>query len=173
MAIAGLHNVSVLDSSFLRDSQSPVSRQWGNQERPSNQAFSVLQMWRELEGEQVLGHPQVAVGDRLRHWRNDGLNADLAGTYVSESQGSDNEDSLVDANEVQNGCRTWSQGQMDLQNEHEDSKENLRVCWNIGPVSDFPHRNRIQSSLKGRFLRSEVQFGTRDPLLWQQVNWVY
>ncbi|PQQ12593.1 uncharacterized protein Pyn_23752 [Prunus yedoensis var. nudiflora] len=54
MALAGLHTVSMLDSSFLRESQSPTSRRQGAVERPSTQASAILQMWRELEDEHVL-----------------------------------------------------------------------------------------------------------------------
>uniref|UniRef100_A0A5B6Z3U7 RING-type domain-containing protein n=1 Tax=Davidia involucrata TaxID=16924 RepID=A0A5B6Z3U7_DAVIN len=147
MAIAGLHNVSVLDSSFLRNSQSPVSR-------PSTRASSLLQMWREIEGEHMVSHPEVTVVDGLRRRRNDGLNADLAGTYVSESQGSDNEDSLVDANEVQNGCGTWSQGQLDLQNEHEDSNSSIsELSTDFGEVE----RERVR-----QIFREWMNSGIRD-----------
>ncbi|XP_047319951.1 uncharacterized protein LOC124923981 isoform X2 [Impatiens glandulifera] len=54
MALAGLQTVSMLDSSFLRGSPSPPSRrQSSNVEGLSTRASSILQMWRELEDEQM------------------------------------------------------------------------------------------------------------------------
>ncbi|KAA8544148.1 hypothetical protein F0562_022216 [Nyssa sinensis] len=154
MAIAGLHNVSVLDSSFLRESQSPVSRQWGNQDRPSTRASSLLQMWREIEGEHVLSHPQVRVGGRLQQQRSDGLTADLTGTYLSERQGSDNEGSLVDDNEVKNECGTWSHGQMGSQSEHEDSNSSIsELSTDLGEVE----RERVR-----QIFREWMNSGVRD-----------
>ncbi|XP_076917236.1 uncharacterized protein LOC143577229 [Bidens hawaiensis] len=52
MALAGLQTVSMLDSSFLRESQDSP-RNEGNLERSSARASSLLQMWRELEEEHV------------------------------------------------------------------------------------------------------------------------
>ncbi|CAN7107392.1 unnamed protein product [Brassica rapa subsp. narinosa] len=50
IAIAGLHAVSTLDSSFLREeTHSPPLRR----ERPRTQASEIFQMWRELEDEHV------------------------------------------------------------------------------------------------------------------------
>ncbi|XP_021899072.1 uncharacterized protein LOC110815550 [Carica papaya] len=53
MAIAGLQNVSVLDSSFLRESRSRASRQQENDGRSSTRTSPLLQMWREFEDEHV------------------------------------------------------------------------------------------------------------------------
>ncbi|XP_059659333.1 uncharacterized protein LOC132306109 isoform X2 [Cornus florida] len=117
MAVARLHNVSVLDSSFLMESPSPLSRHRNNQDRPSTRASSLLQMWRELEGEHVVvtRYPQVRVGDRLQQQRID--------RYLSEGGGqrSDNEDSLEVASEVENECGTWTRGQINSQTERGDT----------------------------------------------------
>lgn len=56
MAIAGLQNVLAIDSSFPRDSEARASRQRENDGRPSVRASSLLQMWRELEDDHVMGH---------------------------------------------------------------------------------------------------------------------
>lgn len=56
IALVGLHTVSMLDASFLRESQSPTLRHQGNVERPSTHASSFLQMWQELEDEHALHH---------------------------------------------------------------------------------------------------------------------
>lgn len=79
MAVAGLQSVSVLDS---------TSRQWGNHDRPSTRASSLLQMWREIEGEHVVSHSQVRVGDRPQP-SIDVSNADLSNPYLLEKQDSD------------------------------------------------------------------------------------
>ncbi|CAE6016896.1 unnamed protein product [Arabidopsis arenosa] len=56
MAIAGLQNILAIDSSFPRDSEVRASRQRENEGRPSVRASSLLQMWRELEDDHVMGH---------------------------------------------------------------------------------------------------------------------
>ncbi|GER33185.1 RING/U-box superfamily protein [Striga asiatica] len=63
MALAGLHTVSMLDSSFLRESQSPTSRRQGDVERLSSRASSILQMWRELEDEHAISRARGRVRD--------------------------------------------------------------------------------------------------------------
>ncbi|KAE8691817.1 Ring/U-Box superfamily protein [Hibiscus syriacus] len=55
MAIAGLHNVSVLENSVRMESQSQQSRR---QENGSTRPSSILQMWRELEDEHVVNNAQ-------------------------------------------------------------------------------------------------------------------
>lgn len=69
MALARLHTVSMLDSSFLRETESPTSRSRGNVERYNTQASSILQMWRELEEESMLNRAQERVRERLRQQR--------------------------------------------------------------------------------------------------------
>ncbi|KAL7226125.1 hypothetical protein ACSBR1_021287 [Camellia fascicularis] len=120
MAIAGLQTVPVLDSSFNRESRSPLSRRWGNHDRLSTRTSSLLQMWRTLEGEHVMSHSQLRVGDRLLQQRIHVSNADLENAHLSERQDGDDEDSLGDGNEIANECQTWSQGQIRLQNEQEN-----------------------------------------------------
>ncbi|GFZ20386.1 RING/U-box superfamily protein [Actinidia rufa] len=120
MAAAGLQNVSVLNSSFHWESQSPLSSCWGNHDSRSTRASSLVQMWREIEGEHVVSNPQLRVGDRVQHQRIDNFSADLVNAYFSEKQDSDDGDSLEDNSENPNESRTWSQGQMWLQNEHEN-----------------------------------------------------
>ncbi|CAN1238655.1 Protein neuralized [Linum grandiflorum] len=93
MALAGLHTVSMLDSSFLRESQSPPPTP-RRQEWPSTRASSILQMWRELEDEHVLNRAR----ERLRQQRNvdsdSPPNASI--TNMAETQGSENQGSLGD-----------------------------------------------------------------------------
>ncbi|KAI8007621.1 DUF21 domain-containing protein [Camellia lanceoleosa] len=102
MTVAGLQNVSMINSSFHRESQSPLSWRWNNHhDRPSTRGSSLLQMWRELEGEHLVSHSQLSIGDRLQQNRIDGLNSDLVNAYLSEKLDSDNGDSLEleDSNE--------------------------------------------------------------------------
>ncbi|KAI7753052.1 hypothetical protein M8C21_016807, partial [Ambrosia artemisiifolia] len=72
MALAGMQTVSMLDSSFLRESQPPSTnlRRQGNVERSSTRASTILQMWRELEEEHVLDRSRERVGVRLRPERS-------------------------------------------------------------------------------------------------------
>ena len=93
MALAGLHTVSMLDSSFLRGSQSPTSGQEGAVERPSTQASAILQMWRELEDEHLLNRARERMRVRLRHQRNSNSHTNVSST-MSDSRGSENKGSL-------------------------------------------------------------------------------
>ncbi|KAL5709716.1 hypothetical protein ACHQM5_020373 [Ranunculus cassubicifolius] len=116
MALAGLHTVSMLDSSFLRESQSPTSRRQGAVERPNTQASSLLQMWRELEDEHVLNRARERVRERLRQQRSVESNTNLSSTTMSESRESEHQSTSV-AGESENEYGTWSQGQIDSHNE--------------------------------------------------------
>lgn len=110
MALAGLHTVSMLDSSFLRGSQSPTSGQEGAVERPSTQASAILQMWRELEDEHLLNRARERMRERLRQQRNSDSNTNVSST-MSDSRGSENQGSLGDASESENDYGTWSHEQ--------------------------------------------------------------
>ncbi|CAI9091223.1 OLC1v1026189C2 [Oldenlandia corymbosa var. corymbosa] len=124
IALAGLHTVSMLDSSFLRESQSPTARRQGNVERPSTQASSILQMWRELEDEHVLNRARERVRERLRQ-RSVESNTNVSSTNMSESRESENPGSLVDA-ESENEYGTWSQDQIGRQNGNRDRDDSSR-----------------------------------------------
>ncbi|XP_022140449.1 uncharacterized protein LOC111011121 isoform X2 [Momordica charantia] len=114
MAIAGLHNVSVLDSSFIRDSQSQASRQLGNESSISTRASSLLRIWRGLEDDQVVRGTQERVSQR---------STDLSRTDAPEGQsterGDDSENMGMNINETD--IDTWSDVQTASQNEDEDS----------------------------------------------------
>lgn len=115
MALAGLHTVSMLDSSFLRGSQSPTSGQEGAVERPSTQASSILQMWRELEDEHMLNRARERMRERLRQQRSSDANTNVSST-MSDSRGSENRGSLGDASESENDYVTWSHDQIGSRN---------------------------------------------------------
>ncbi|TYH73384.1 hypothetical protein ES332_D05G325500v1 [Gossypium tomentosum] len=114
MALAGLHTVSMLDSSFLRESESPTSRgQCGNVDRPSTQASAILQMWRELEDEHLLDRAWERVRERLRQQRNADNNRTMSSMTLNESHGSDNHGSVRDVTESENEYGTWSNDQVE------------------------------------------------------------
>ncbi|KAH0943929.1 hypothetical protein HID58_003566 [Brassica napus] len=88
IAIAGLHAVSTLDSSFLREetprtqaSPPTSSGRAPERPRPRTQASGILQMWRELEDEHVLNRARERMRLRVR-------SADVAQaeSQVSESE---------------------------------------------------------------------------------------
>ncbi|TYI73290.1 hypothetical protein E1A91_D07G120400v1 [Gossypium mustelinum] len=116
MAIAGLHNVSVLENSFLRESQSQASRRRGNgSTRPS----SLLQMWRELEDEHVVSHAQERTNERMLQRRSNDLPmTDLSDSRHSEHSGV-SEDVSVSVSE--NEFVQWLPDRFGLQNGSEDS----------------------------------------------------
>lgn len=144
MALAGLHTVSMLDSSFLRESQSPNSIRQGTVERPSTQASSILQMWRELEDEHLLNRARERVRERLRQQRSVESNTNVSSdSQVIENQGS----SLEDASESENDFGTWSHDQMGSQNETED--HNNSSSWEQSPDLGEVERERVRQIARG------------------------
>lgn len=146
MALAGLHTVSMLDSSFLRESQSPTSRRQGNVERPSTRASSILQMWRELEDEHVLNHARERVRERLRQQRSVDANTNVSSTIMSEGRGSENQGSLEDVSESENDYGTWSPDQMEPRNEHHDNGSSSREQ---SPDFGEVERERVRHIVRG------------------------
>ncbi|WCJ19222.1 RING/U-box superfamily protein [Euphorbia peplus] len=148
MALAGLHTVSMLDSSFLRESQSPTSRRQSTTERPSTQASSILQMWRELEDEHVLNRARVRVRERLRHQRSVDTNTNRSSTTtnMSESRGSENQGSLGDASESENEFGPWSPERVRSQNGPGDNNGSSREqSPDLGEVE----RARVRHIVRG------------------------
>ncbi|MFQ6640313.1 hypothetical protein Gotur_015057 [Gossypium turneri] len=147
MALAGLHTVSMLDSSFLRESESPTSRgQGGNVDRPSTQASAILQMWRELEDEHLLDRARERVRERLRQQRNADDNRTMSSMTLNESRGSDNHGSVGDVTESENEYGTWSNDQSVLQNDHRDNNGSSREhSPDLGEVE----RERVRQIVRG------------------------
>ncbi|XP_060169681.1 uncharacterized protein LOC132600490 [Lycium barbarum] len=225
MAVAGLHNISPFGPSLFIESQSSVSRQRGEHDRPRTRASSILQMWKELEGE-----PD---GQRFIN-RNGGANEDQNhieldnyfddGRSVSSEQSSDLGE--VERERVRQIIQEWmhtgakshsqsldergkvriirervptnnrqsgtSSPRDEVGSQFEQVRDGLlvdisrrgerkalrRLCGRQAlvdllmrsqreremelqgllerkPVSDFAYRNRIQSLLRGRFLRND------------------
>ncbi|KAK8662242.1 hypothetical protein V6N13_091828 [Hibiscus sabdariffa] len=149
MALAGLHTVSMLDSSFLRESQSPASRrQGGNVERPSTQASSILQMWRELEDEHMLNRARERMRERLRRQSSADNNTTVSSTTFSESRGSENHASVGDVSESENENEygTWSHDQGVSQNDRGDNNGSSREH---SPDLSEVERERVRQIVRG------------------------
>lgn len=146
MALAGLHTVSMLDSSFLRQSDSPTSRGQGAVERPSTQASSIVQMWRELEGEHVLNCARERVRERLRQQSSIDSNITVISNNASESRASDNQGSLVDVSESENEYGSWSHDQMETQNDGSDRNDSSREQ---SPDLADVERERVRQIVRG------------------------
>lgn len=147
MALAGLHTVSMLDSSFLRESQSPTSRHQGNVERLSTRASSILQMWRELEDEHTLSRARerVRVRTRLRQQRNVDSNTNVSAA-MSESREIENQSSLGGATESENDYESWSRDQLGPRNGNRDHNDSSREqSPDLGEVE----RERVRHIVRG------------------------
>lgn len=146
MALAGLHTVSMLDSSFLRESQSPTSRRQGAVERPATQASSLLQMWRELEDEHMINHARERVRNRLRQHQQGAVpNNNAPSMIASESRASEHQGSLEDASESENDFASWSPDQLGSQNEQRDHSSSREQSPDLGDVE----RERVRQIVRG------------------------
>ena len=148
MALAGLHTVSMLDSSFLSESQSPNSRRQGAVERPtSTRASSILQMWRELEDEHALNRARGRVRERLRQQRCvESTTTNESSTNMSETRESENQESLGDVSESENDYGAWSHDQIVSQNQHGDDNGSSREqSPDLGEVE----RERVTQIVRG------------------------
>lgn len=147
MALAGLHTVSMLDSSFLRGSQSPTSGQEGAVERPSTQASAIMQMWRELEDEHLLNRARERMRERLRQQRGSDANTNVSST-MSGSRGSENQGSLGDASESENDYGTWSHDQLGSRNARGNHNGSSREqSPDLGEVET--ERERVRQIVRG------------------------
>lgn len=151
MAIAGLHNVSVLDSSFLRESHAQTPRRM-SEEAVNTRASSLLQMWREIEDEHVVSHAQERIRERLFQQRTDEF--DLSRTDAAESHGSEHTVDLEDVSLGENECSTWSEGQPGLQNEHAVSSN-----FNSEHSSDF---GEVERERVRQIFREWMNTGVRE-----------
>lgn len=146
MAIAGLHSVSMLDSSLLRDSQSQASRRRGDGRRGSTRSSSLLHMWREIEDEHAVSQVQGS----------NGLIADLSLEDTPDSPEIGRRHGLDDAVFGENESETWSQSQS--QTESHDGHEDLNnsSCENSSVFGEV-ERERVR-----RIFREWMNSGSRD-----------
>lgn len=146
MALAGLHPVSMLDYSFLRESQSPTSRRQGTVERPSTRASAILQMWRELEDDHLLNRARERVRERLRHDRSVDSNTDVSTITMSESREDENQGSVEDASESEHDFGAWSHDPLEIRNEQREHNHSSREqSPDLGEVE----RERVRQIVRG------------------------
>lgn len=132
MAVAGLHNISAFGSSLFIESQSSVSRQRGEHDRPRTRASSILQMWRELEGEHVVSNSYAPTGDRQASM----------GTFEPDGQRLVNQNG--GANEEENQ-RCTSQSHIELDNYFDDGRSvSSDLSSDLGEVERERVRQIIQ-----------------------------
>ncbi|KAE9593164.1 hypothetical protein Lal_00029232 [Lupinus albus] len=143
MAIASLHNVSVLDSSFLRESHSQSSRRRGDGRRGSTRASSLLRMWREIEDEHVARQFQGRPGEVLLEQRSDGLINDLSHVDMPHSHVSGQSHLLEEAVLAVNESEIWAQSQS--QNVPHGDQEDLSnsSCENFYDLGEI-ERERVR-----------------------------
>ncbi|KAE8687225.1 Ring/U-Box superfamily protein [Hibiscus syriacus] len=128
MAIASLHNVSVLENSFLRESQSQASRR---RENGSTQASSLLQMWRELEDDHVVSHAQERANERMLQQRSE----DLSMTDISDGRHSEHSGVTEDVIVSENEFGQWLPDRFGLRNGNADSSNfNFEHSSDLGEV---------------------------------------
>lgn len=133
MAIAGINNVSVLESSYLGENYSSVSRRWGNQERPISQTSFIRKMWRDLEGESRFR-------ENGRQQTSGMVNGSIGSLCSCSSGGAEGEDVSVNTSEVENECPR-DQNQMGLQNGQEDDGN---TCLQRPPAFGVAEKQRVR-----------------------------
>ncbi|THU58426.1 hypothetical protein C4D60_Mb03t14130 [Musa balbisiana] len=137
MALAGLHTVSMLDSSFLREpgrspSSSPV-------ERPAAaRASSILQMWRELE------HVTASARGR-RDTAADSVDGDRSRGDVRQLGGS----SAAASESEYNVYDRWTHGGMDLSRRQGEEEDDQRSSREQSPELGDGERERVRQIVRG------------------------
>lgn len=125
-------------------------------ERPSTQASSILQMWRELEDEHVLNRARVRARERLRQQRSVESNTNVSTTNMSESRESDNRGSLEDVSESENDYGTWSHDQMEIHNER-------RQDHDVSTREQSPDFGEVERERVRHIVRGWMDSGISDP----------
>lgn len=143
MAIAGLHNLSVLDSSFLRDSHSQSPRRRGDGGSGSTRSSSILQTWREIEDEHVVGQVQGRPSDELLQQRSDEFITDLSQASIPGSHETGERHVVEDSILGENDCETWSQSQSQLESPDEQDELNNSSCDNSSDLGEI-ERERVR-----------------------------
>ncbi|KAL8151128.1 hypothetical protein V2J09_020936 [Rumex salicifolius] len=93
MAVAGVENISAMDSSILMESRLPSSSSSGqtsNQGRRNSRPSFYLQMWRELENELSANRTGERVEDRLQIGTSDELNTGVSSSNLPHIQEDEN-----------------------------------------------------------------------------------
>ncbi|KAJ1388984.1 Zinc finger, RING-type [Sesbania bispinosa] len=144
MAVAGLQNaaVPVLESTFHRDSNSQSPGRQGDGGRGGTRSSSLLQMWREIEDEQVVRQVQGRPGEVLIRQRSDGLAADLPQENMQDGhqrEGHVTEDAVLGENESE----TWSQSQSQNGSHDEQEESNNFSRENSSDIGEI-ERERVR-----------------------------
>ncbi|KAL8171020.1 hypothetical protein V2J09_022824 [Rumex salicifolius] len=187
MALAGLHAVSMLDSSFLSESQSPTSRRQSNIERPRTRASTILQMWRELEDEQLINGARESVRDRLRQERSVDSHTDVSTITIANSREGEIRVNSRDASESETDFGTWSPRQMHMHNGRDDQnnfsreqspdlgeaeRERVREIargWMESGNTDRPSGGSPRSNSRGEWLGETERERVRNVREWVQM----
>lgn len=157
MAIAGLHSVSVLDSSFLRDSHSQSPRRRGDGASGSTRSSSIMQMWREIEDEHAVSQAQGRPGEGLLQQRSDELIANLSQANTSDSHEGGQRHVLEGVILGDNDCETWSQSQSQHESHDEQEESNNSSCDNSSDLGEV-ERERVR-----QIFREWMNSGASDP----------
>ncbi|CAI9104948.1 OLC1v1003748C1 [Oldenlandia corymbosa var. corymbosa] len=189
MAVAGLQNVTRLDASFHGESRSLESGQWDEQNRPSTRASSLLQMWRELEGEHVVNNPNSRLRVKIQRQRSDRSNSDSVSTFLSDGPESVNGNEILETNDVRTASEQYSPHPVGLANEHDDNnsinseqsadlgeverervRQIFREWMNNGPESPASHNSHINHPSRAQWLGENERERVRIIMDWVQVN---
>ncbi|KAI3822836.1 hypothetical protein L1987_10435 [Smallanthus sonchifolius] len=133
MALAGINNVSVLESSYFGDNYSPVSRRWGNQEKPITRTSFIRKLWRDLED-----------GSKTRETERKQtcgmIDSNIGSQCSCSSEGAESEDLSIITSEAENEC-PLIQNKMGIQNEQED---NHNLCLQNSPAVGVADKERVR-----------------------------
>lgn len=116
MAVAGLPNVSSINTSLTIEAQSSLPRWCGSNEKRST---SLLQMWRELEVDHITSSSQQQVGGRSMQENAIEFNTNSNNTGLSTGSGHGSVHSLNDSSEKENEHIISTRGR---QNDHDDTR---------------------------------------------------
>ncbi|XP_022994134.1 uncharacterized protein LOC111489929 isoform X1 [Cucurbita maxima] len=155
MALARMHTVSTLDSSFLRESQSPTSRQQTAVETPCPQASAILQMWRELEDDHMINRARGRVRERLRQQISVESSTTMSSTNMSDSRESENQGSVVDASESENDFGAWNHDQIAPQHVRNENNGSTR--------EQSPDLGEVERERVRQIVRGWMESGITDP----------
>ncbi|GFP93532.1 hypothetical protein PHJA_001497600 [Phtheirospermum japonicum] len=149
MAVAGLHNVSPFGSPFFGDSQ--VSR-------PSTRASSLLQMWRELEGDHVVSPSHTPRRQINGLDTSDDMSDSNQGAARSETEHNDNS-SVISEQSTELG-----------ENERERVRHIFRGWMNSGPTGHSSDGLNLNNRSGSQWLGENECERVRIIREWVQMN---
>ncbi|KAJ0714194.1 hypothetical protein HanPI659440_Chr13g0486791 [Helianthus annuus] len=135
MAVAGINNVSVLESSYFGDNYSPASRRFGSQEKPITRTSFIRKLWRDLED-------GTKVRDTQRRQTSALVNGNTGSRCSCSSEDAESEDLSINSSEVENEC-PFDQNQMGIVNEQEDNI-NQNLCLQQSPAIGSADKERVR-----------------------------